>query len=361
MKRKLLKSYGLRGNRRANVYKTGPKFVVERYLEGGKPKRKSFTTREQAEAYARAYANANPTAPTPLTLRDAFQRFLDTESAKHNWRPSTRTNYANHRKRIEESILPDTLVTTIGRAHLDTLWLKLREGKPAMAHTQVVAKVNLVKRLMTWLADRDLAVNKIASWEAPKAPRVRIAEYLPEETDKILAQWDYLDGWEWRPWAITMIAHTNGFRANALVHLERADIDWGTGRVKLQLEHDKTKKEWSRPLTWESLSAIKTALWHAERLGKTSRWVFYGKGDEPYTYQAYWKALQKAEKAAGVTHVRGRAAHGFRRQASNDARRATGDAALGMLWIGDTDLRQAASYIREREEEMDALANRGAR
>ena len=86
--------------------------------------------------------------------------------------------------------------------------------------------------------------------------------------------------------------------------------------------------------------------------------MFYGKGAKPYTYGAYWAALLKAELVAGVKHQKYRAAHGFRRTAVGNIRRATGDHALALMWVNHKNLRDASSYIKQREDEYRQIADR---
>jgi integrase len=159
--------------------------------------------------------------------------------------------------------------------------------------------------------------------------------------------------------ALTMIEQSHGVRINALLNLRwDTDADLLNAILGMRAEVDKTRQTWSRPLSWDALSALLTAKHHGDRLGKSSPWVFYGKDDQPYTYGAYHAALLKAERKAGVKHERYRASHGFRRTAVNTVRRETGDHALALLWVGHRNLRDASVYVKGRDEEFAAIANR---
>lgn len=356
--RTIVKTYGLRGSRRCHVIREAKdRYLVERYVDG-KPKRKRFTEKTQAMRWARKWFDTLPSPASNLTLRQLLDRWMDTEGEKGKWRPKTWTNYRNHRKRIEEAIGPDTRCNAMGHADLDTLWVGL--SRLGMATNQIASKVKMLRRAFTWGLVRELVShNRLATWTMPEVRRLSPSEYTPGQTDKILRQWNYRDGWQWRPWALTMIEQSHGVRINALLNLRwDTDADLLNAVLKMRAETDKTKVAWERTLTWDALSALLTARWHKDRLGKDSEWVFYGKGDQPYTYGAYHAALLKAERKAGVAHERFRASHGFRKTAVGNVRHDTGDHALALLWVGHRNLRDASVYVKGREDEFAGIANR---
>ena len=357
MRRQIVKEFGSRGSRRCLVIReANGRYLVERYV-GGQPKRKRFGDKGHAVAWAKRWYEAGTATVKDFTIRQLLDLYIEVEGEKKHWRRSTRLNYANHRKRIEEALGPDLKANAVGHGDLDDLWRKLT--KLGMAPTQIRNKVQLVQRVYDWAHARDyVSHNKPGTWDIPEVKKRQPGEYAPVDVDRVLEAWNKADGWEWRPWAVTMIAQSHGFRVNAILNLTWADVDLERGVVRLREETDKTKRGWERPMSWDALAAFTTARWHRVRLGKDSGYVFYGLHGKPYTYAAYWAALRKAEAKAGVKHERGRAAHGFRRTAVGNVRRATGDAALALLWVGDRDLRQAPSYVKERPEEIAAIANR---
>ncbi|HET7024859.1 MAG TPA: site-specific integrase [Gemmatimonadales bacterium] len=349
---------GVKRQRLVTVVQEGPRaFRVDRYVDGRRRK-KRFTDRAAAIQWADAWYRAAERLSANLTLRELFDRYLVTMAQLKGWRGTTILNYRAHRKRIEEALGPDTRVNELTLASLDTLWTNL--AAIGMAPNQIRAKVKLLQRMMAWGYARELTShNKLAQWsEMPEVTPRRVAEYSPAEVEALLRQFDPLDAWEWRPWALIMIAQSQGFRINALLRLRWEDVDLETGGpIQLRSAYDKTKRDWDRPMSWDAFAALLTARYHRQRLGKTSPWVFYGKEEAPYTYGAFHHALLGAEECAEIPHAPFRAAHGFRRHAVNVARQRTGDAALAMLWVGDTDLRQAKSYVRPREAELQSLAD----
>lgn len=355
--RTIVKEFGSRGSRRCLVIReSSGRYLVERYVDGA-PRRKRYADKSHAIAWARSWYEAGLPTSRDFTLRQLLDLYIEVESEKNNWRLSTRKNYANHRKRIEEALGPDVRCNAMGHPDLDNLWNKLT--KMGMAPNQIRNKVQMVQRMFAWAQAREyVSHNKPGTWDIPEVVKRQPGEYAPADVDKVLRSWNYLDGWEWRPWAVTMLAQSHGFRVNAILNLEWRDVDLVAGTVTLRSELDKTKRNWVRPLTWDAYAALLTARWHASRLDKVTPFVFYGLGAKHFTYGAYWAALGKAEKKSGVKHQPGRAAHGFRRTAVGNVRRDTGDASLALLWVGDRDLRQAQSYVKERPEEIDRISNR---
>lgn len=355
--RKILAAHGSRGNSRCLVIQDEGGYLVERYVDG-KPKRKRFKEKPRAMAWAKRWYESGMQDAQDLTIRQLFDRYLCVVPAQKKWRGATLLNFAAHRKRIEEAMGPETRANRVTLATMDELWAKLLATKAAP--NQVRAKVKQLQRVFAWAHSREIVTHsKPALWEVPEVRPVKIAEFTADESDRLLRAFDYQNnGWEWRPWALKLLMDSHGFRVNAALHLRWHDVDLKRGIIRLREAHDKTKREWWRPMTWEALSAFLTARYHADRLEKDSAWVFYGAKGQPFTYGAWYAAFRKAEDRAGVTHQPLRAAHGFRRKAVNDAREATGDAALGLLWVGNTDLRESKSYVREREGELAGLANR---
>jgi integrase len=355
--RAIVKEYGSRGSRRCLVLKeAGGRYLVERYV-AGLAKRKRFADKAHAIAWARTWYESGIATAKDFTLRQLLDLWMDTESEKKKWRSATRTNYRNHRKRIEEALGPDIRANALGHADLDHLWNKLTRPPFKMAGNQVAAKVRMLKRVYAWALAREfVSHNKVGSWDVPEVEKAEPGEYTPADAGKILAAWDKDDGWAWRPWALTMLAQSHGIRINALLNLKWSDVDLEAGVIRMRGEVDKTRESWERPLTWDGLSALLTARYHRGRLEKAGDYVFYGKGGKPYTYGAYWAALGKAERRAKVKHQKWRAAHGFRRTAVTTIRQETGDPTLALLWVNHKRLADAAAYIKGREDEFRDIA-----
>ena len=218
--------------------------------------------------------------------------------------------------------------------------------------------IDTVKLVFRWAETRELISRnrlhlfrfKVAKEDRPIPP----AEYRGEEFAKILAALDPMSAWQWRPWVALAICGTQGARQNAVLHLKPSDIT--EERIRWAPEWDKLGREWFQPTRPLTLEALRIALyWRAER-GYDGPWLIpsakQGRKGEPYTEQSLWTALQKAEVKAGVPKIKGRSAHGLRRMLAGDVAEATGNAVLAMRSIGDTDVRMANRYLKNRDDEM---------
>jgi len=102
---------------------------------------------------------------------------------------------------------------------------------------------------------------------------------------------------------------------------------------------------------------------HDEKI--ESPWVLFGerKKMQAYSYSSWHYQFTKAESEAvlvvdgverkGIPHEAFRAGHGGRRMVMGNVLDATGDLMTAMNYIGDTDLKQAKSYDRRRQERIE--------
>lgn len=118
---------------------------------------------------------------------------------------------------------------------------------------------------------------------------------------------------------ILVLVGFTGRRIGAVLALRWADWypDRGAhGELRWRAEEDKVGREWRAPVTPEVYEALENL--RRERLaaeGEMSEWIFpapRSKGHLRSSVARSW--LLKAEKAAGVEHVKGRGFHGFRRR-----------------------------------------------
>jgi hypothetical protein len=122
--------------------------------------------------------------------------------------------------------------------------------------------------------------------------------------------------------------------------------------------------EREQPMTAMAREALYVALGWSQRDTAQSGWVFFtptqkkrDRGDMTYHISSFWRMLCNAERAAGITHIKQRAAHGLRRMAAGNALEITKTPIEAMQWIGDKDLTQAKRYLKERAGRMQAIAD----
>ncbi len=375
MSRGVIATYGRRGHRRILVIRDAERGRVycERYA-GGRPIRKpTFPLTKEGERLAKLYAerwytSGGKLGEKQLTLRDVWLAFHQARCTlppeQGGLRPRTITLYKERWHRFMLFAKAETFADDVTLHTLDLFWNKLIAA--GRAPNQVRNIVTAVKVVYRWAETRELiSRNRPNLYKCPGGEKNKareIPEYQPAELDRLLAHVTPQDGVRWRIAAALLFAAEHGFRSNAFLHLKWSDVDWNAGTVTMVEEYDKMHSRITRPLTYGALSALLTAKHWRERLGFAGEWVFFSgqrsRRDGPWTYQAANLALRAVEKSADVPHINGRAFHGVRRTRTGNVREETGDPVQAMFWIGDRDMKQATKYIKERGQEMQAIADR---
>lgn len=323
---------------------------------------------------AKAFADAlheqlkAPVAATtyaPLSLREVFGRYL---TAKQDaWRPRTYALECDRWRKFEFYANRETPAQTVTRETLDGYKrAMLEQGR---APNQVARNVECVKRVFRWAVDRDLIPpTKLTSYRVEFSKDAKLAapvmaEFKSAERDRLIASLDPRKALEWRPWALITLIGFCGPRQNAARHLTWADVDLERGEVIWRPETDKMGNGRIQPLPAPVLDALFVCYGWRQSDGYTGRFVFYGAQDrtraqdKPWTYQAFVAALHNAESKAGITAVKWRGAHGFRRGIAGDVLSRTGSEKRAAEWIGDRDLDVVKrSYLLDRPEELAKTA-----
>lgn len=340
----------------------------------------------EALAFAEGYVEERKrqaTAPThrPIPKTTVRQLYLayTASPAFSGLRPKSRINYAERFAKWERFIDKDTIAEAVTLHDVDQFMQ--RAATAGMAINQVRQVLNVARIVFNWGQTRKLvAVNELAlhRWKKPKDAVVNEPEeYTDEEYSALLRVVSPQDARTWRLWVALMLAGHHAQRANAVLHLAWKDIDAEQGVIVWPAEYQKSGEDLIQPLTWEGVAALETSrYWSrlptgraftrmnrrqrltAESISRTP-WVLPGQnnGSEPYTYQAMWRALRAAEERAGVEHRPYRAMHGFRKMVAGNVADRTGDARLGMEWIGDKDMKQMRNYLKRRTDRLKRAAD----
>ncbi|HEX5437129.1 MAG TPA: tyrosine-type recombinase/integrase [Gemmatimonadaceae bacterium] len=395
--RKVLYRGGGRGDQVKAVVDTARGYTIVYYRDAaGVPHEKAFPADAQGRRAGRAWAEAYHAERTrleaarretaaqgapALTHRELWEHYTHAP-AYLDRRPATRIAYAGRWKKWQRFRGAGTPVNDTTLLHADEFITAARKAE--MAINQIRQVLNVARVVMNWGQTRKLVqTNELAlfRWQRPNGAVVLAPEeYTEAEYVALLRQLSPQDAGTWRAWVALMLAGHHGQRANAVLHLRWEDIDAEAGVIHWPECYQKNGEPLTQPLTWEAVSALRTARdWLAAPTGRAwtrmnhaqrsraatiaaSPWVLPPHGieraerGEPYSYQAMWRALRKAEEAAGVEHKPYRALHGFRRMVAGDVADRTGDARLGMEWIGDRDMKQANSYLKQRRERMERAA-----
>lgn len=337
--------------------------VRVRWRVDGQRKLKSYPNtpenRANAKAFAKGVAEARekPAQKAPLTLRTMWERYADAEFP--HLRDNSRRLYAEYYRRWENAWGLNFPVesTTLEMAHE----FRRNLARLNLATSTIRQTIRTVQMVYAWAERNELITRnkmrlyrfKVAKDERRESP----AEYRDDDFAKMLAALDRKSATQWRPFVVLAICGAQGVRQHAALHLQWDDI--GPETVTWRKQWDKLGREWSQPTRHLTRVAIDVAEYWRERNGYNGPWVVpsgssKNKG-ETYSAQSLWTALCEAEKRAGIPHLKGRGAHGLRRMLAGNVAEITGDAVLAMKSIGDSDVRMAGRYLKNRDERMDAV------
>lgn len=346
----------------------------------------------------------SPEKRQPITLRELWDRFVASPAYMKDIRRATQINYRDRWKKWEAFMKPEAIVNDTSLDDVD----RFRNACEAagIVINSVRQILNVVRTIYNWGQSRKLVTtNEMAVfvWKSPKDAAVtEPGEYSTEEWEAMMRTFRPLalmDGSlhaakNWRPWVTMMLIQHHGQRANAVLHLQWTDIDFETGLITWRAAYQKQGKDVLQPITHGLVSALIVARFWADRhlvmrprrrvrvtdgprRGKWIRdpelhdekiespWVLFGerKKMQAYSYSSWHYQFTKAESEAvlvvdgveriGIPHEPFRAGHGGRRMVMGNVLDATGDLMTAMNYIGDTDLKQAKSYDRRRQERIE--------
>lgn len=359
MTRKTLVSYGP-SRATVRVFTEGDLVRVQ-WRESGRVLTKSWANtpagRTEAKAWAKGFAESREFrrvgASQRLTLRQLWERYTAAEFPL--LRENTKRLYGEAWRRWE-FMMGAKMVAEDANVESVAAFRRELEEKHKLAVNTVRMAVRAVKTVYAFgLRTEIIARNriegyrfKVAKEKRPKPP----AEFTPAEFGRILAALDATRAGQWRAFVALALCGYQGARQHAVLHLQWSDIDLEAGVIHWRAEWDKMGNEWTQPIREQARKALEAAWRWRAMLGYNGPWVVpapRSKGETPYDKQTLWWNLKEASKRAGVEKLRWRAGHGFRRMLATDVHELTGDPLLAMRSIGDTDIRQAETYIKTRD------------
>jgi integrase len=366
--RKTIRTYGERG-RSARVFleRGGLKIRVQ-WRVGGLLKTESFPNtpagKERAKSFAQGVVDALEarTLPARVTVAELWGRYAESELT--NIRKRTFQLNADAWRKWELYVGREKVAEDLG---VDTMTgFRAALEKQGLAVNTIRRHVGGVKLIYNWgEAHELLARNKMHRYRfkvgKDKRP-AKVPEYRGNDFAAILAELPVTGTTRhWRAGGILALCGYQGARQNAVRHLQWDDINWETLSVTWTARWDKLGRERKQPLRMPSWAVLEYMRVQHNRLGIDSPWVFPAprvrtKSDDPvYSAQALWWELTQAEKRAGITHKRGRGAHGLRRMLAGDVLALTKNLKTAGDAIGDKDLRILQEhYLSDRPEEVRA-------
>lgn len=375
--RKLLFTFG---RKRKHDYVRGFREPVDgvskirvQWTQSDRIKTESFDDSRKGIAEAKAFAEGvherlatkAPEPLLPISLRTLFTKHVEAKDSE--WRPSTLRVLQWRWAKLELHVGRNTAAHLVTRETLDTLKRALLESH---SPNQVRMAIKAVTSVFRWGVDRDLIPpTKVVTYTAKFSKDVErsapaMAEFSSAERDRVLAQLDPRDSRQWRAWVLANVLAYCGPRQNAARHLVWADIDFEQCSVRWRPEFDKMSTDRVQPMP----APVREALWVAYgwriAQGYDGPFVFYAakgtrrEAGKVWTYQAFARALHAAERRAGMTPVKYRGAHGFRRGVAGDVHARTGSSKKAAEWIGDKSVKVVEKhYLLEREEELRKTAD----
>lgn len=359
MTRVTIAEYGAK-RKKIRVFTEG-ELVRVTFRVRGKLKTQSWPNTAKGKAEAKAYAKGvdeariPTTKPANLTIGGLWEKYI---AANDHLRPKSVKLYTEYYSRWIAMWGDDFLVedTTLDMVNQFRIALK----KQGLMTSTIRQTIRTVKMVYTWgelneLLDRNkihLYKFKVSRDEKKESP----AEYSGDETAKFMAALDPKSATQWRAWVALTICGNQGVRQNAALHLKWDDVDEELGVMTWASEWDKMGREWTQPIRAATREALRVAREWRDKNKYTGPWVLPAGSTknvgDVYTIQSLWAALKGAETRSGVTRLKRRGGHGLRRRVAGDVNAATGDPALALLAIGDTDLRQANTYLKKRDERV---------
>ncbi len=333
------RSYGAGewGRNRVRVFpdpKTGL-FQVE-WRENGRRLTRSLGHRDwarakrQADEFAAGFVGpeiggTTEAEPEPLTLEKLFEIYGEEVT------PS-KTERVQHRDRIETRMFLDFLgrdrrPETLSQRDWDRFIRERRagrigpSGKPVSNRT-IELDLKFLLAVLNWATkSRDeegrllLDSNPLRGLTTPKEKNPTRVVLSEEEYQAMLGVSRRVD---WRFHVAFVLAHETGHRIGAIRNLRWGDIDFEGREVRWRAEHEKTGYEHVTPMTDEAVAVLEEAREGNPGNGETL--VLPAPLDPSVSISlgravAWW---HKAERLAGLEHVRGRGWHSLRRKFASD-------------------------------------------
>jgi len=318
------------------------------------------TNRKEAKVWAEEFAQARLERRAPqelLTVAQLWSRFRAAEF--QHLRPKTQQFYLDCWRYWEVFVGPERIAEDFGLATVMEFRADMETRTRPLAINTMRRIIQTVKTVYAWGAKLKLLSRndvreftfKVAKEKRPVSP----PEYRREEFERVLAELPLTKATTWRAGGVIALCGLMGAREKSVLHLRWDDINLVGDTIRWRPEWDKLGRDEVQALR----PSAKDVLLAIRHWTDGKGWIFPAVSvknrRETYGIQALWVALQEAEKRAGVRKLSGRAMHGLRRMAFNDALEASGgDLGVAMALIRDTDLKVVSKYLKRRDDRLRA-------
>jgi integrase len=337
-------SLGVRGLKvRVEQRKQGATFYRVYRLPGGKQTYASLQTRDKEEArrlaaeFLREVEAGRKPASEPLTLERLWHRY---QQEAPGYRQNTeRTKKQKHaemalllaglgtRKRVEHLTRND-VDRYIGMRRSGNGWPDGRKTNPVRART-IQGEIKLLLVLIHWALGERLPDG---SWLLESDPLRRLKLPREENPNRPVATYDRFlklraaaqeqaasapqeRGRErWRRFELALVlAEATGARIGAIRGLRWSDFSFKPPEITFKAEFDKRGRDRVVPIPEELGKELRDLQVKLQAVG--GGWLFpCAEKDAPWPREIFGQLFDRAERHAGLSHVRGGRFHAFRRK-----------------------------------------------
>ena len=286
--------------------------------------------KRQADEFAAGFASPDlngkaEAEPEPLTLEMLFDIYGEEVTP-------TKTERVQHRDRIGTRMFLDFLgrdrrPETLSQRDWDRFIRERRAGRigpsgKRVSNRTIELDLKFLLAVLNWATksrDEDgrlfLDSNPLRGLKTPKEKNPTRVVLSEEEYQAMLGISRQVD---WRFHVAFVLAHETGHRVGAIRNLRWGDIDFEGREVRWRAEHEKTGYEHVTPMTDQAVTVLEEA--RDANPGSGEALVLPAPRDPSASISrgravAWW---HRAERLAGLEHVRGRGWHSLRRKFASD-------------------------------------------
>ncbi len=338
--------------------------LVRRTLTLGKNKPATRNRADQiltnAVERARAIAEGLRHVPKPLTLAELLTKYLEDARVRPNPRTNTRISpatiesYAASERALLRGFAGKRSAASLRRGEVRE-WIT-EERRRGLAERTIATHIDYFKQVCKWAVEMDLLVgDPLVGLKSPSRVSHTKA-YSLEEFHRLLRAIAEQPTSAWRSRLVGYLTALYGVRIHQALQLRWTDVDFdapyavgddvliGTITWRSESRGAKRQDERTLPLVPIVRDALRVA-WKFR--AEDSDWIVYCQRNhaEHSPYNSQNLLLRNLEKAAGVTHIKGRAFHGLRRNLATVLIE-TQSVSVAARWIGDTPAVLLRLYLK---------------
>ena len=228
-------------------------------------------------------------------------------------------------------------------------------GQPGVRSVRTTSrKLSSLRRLYQYLAREALVgLDPTATVEAPRLGRALPISLTEQEVEALLGAPDTATGSGLRDRAMLEILYATGLRVSELVQLRTDQINFRQGVVRVM---GKGRKERLVPLGEDALLWTERYISEARDSllrDRTSSTLFPGRSSRPLSRQAFWYAIRRYARKAGIT--RQVSPHVLRHAFATHLLNHGADLRAVQMLLGHSDISTTQIYTHVAKERLKKL------